>query len=73
MDKGTPTNQMLSLRLLCNAFGPLTPQLAQDRSIVVSRMLTNLAKGKTNEIAAATLILNYSIVVAGLNKNPVRN
>ncbi len=67
MTKDTPTNQMLSLRLLSNAFGPLTPQLCTDRSMVVSQMLNNLTKGKTNEVAAATLILNYSIVASGLS------
>lgn len=67
MSKDSPTNQMLSLRILCNAFGPLTGSLARDRSLVVSSLLNNLTSAKNNEIAASSLILNYSIVTSGLS------
>jgi len=75
MHRDAQTNQMLSLRLLCNVFGSLTEDLMEDKHVIMSHILGNLAKAKTNEVAAATLVLNYSIVVSGLaskegNQNP---
>jgi len=69
MLKTVPTNQMLSIRLLCNAFGTLTKELMEQRSLIMTTMLSNICKGKMNEVAAATLILNYSIVVTRSRAN----
>ena len=60
-----PTNQMLVLRLFCNLFASENGSLMTKQSEIVSKVLTNLSKGKNNQVAAATLLLNYSILVSG--------
>jgi len=59
-----PTNQMLVLRTLCNSFGNDSASLMTKQSDIVSKVLSHLSKGKNNQVAAATLFLNYSILVA---------
>ena len=58
-----PTNQMLTLRMLNNLFGTQTVSLMAHRGAIATQVLNNLSKPKNNQIAAATLFLNYSIVV----------
>jgi len=58
---------MLYLRLVSNAFGPLTNELMKNLSVVISQILNNLTKAKMNEVAASTVLLNYSIVVRDPN------
>jgi len=62
------TNQMLMLKIICNVFGVLTNSLMENRSLIISRLLSHLGKGKQNHIAAATVFLNYSIVMSGNSK-----
>jgi phospholipase A-2-activating protein len=64
------TNQMLMLKILCNLFGTLTLPLMENRTLIVSKLLTHLGKGKQNHIAAATLFLNYSVAFAGAAADP---
>ncbi|CAG7833242.1 unnamed protein product [Allacma fusca] len=64
-----PVNQMLILRLLNNLFGKQTALLMTHRGAIVSEVLNNLSKAKNNQIAAGTLLLNYSIVVTS-KENP---
>lgn len=65
--KDVPINQMLYLRLLSNTFGPVTNDLAKNMSSLISQLLNNMVKSKTNEVAASTLVLNYSIAVSDKN------
>jgi hypothetical protein len=67
LSKDVPTNQMLCLRLLNNVFGPLTDELMKNQSLLISQLLNNMTKAKMNEVAASTLLLNYSIVVRDPN------
>ncbi|ODN00533.1 Phospholipase A-2-activating protein [Orchesella cincta] len=73
LSKEAPTNQMLCLRLLCNVFGALTSELMRERSALISQVLNNMPKAKTNEVAASTLLLNYSIVVCDPNNQAWSN
>jgi len=66
---GNPVNQQLVIKLINNLFSSLTPLVLTHRSAIVSKILDNLKKPKNNQIATATLFLNYSIAVTAPN-NP---
>lgn len=73
LSREMPTNQMLFLRLLNNAFGTVTRDLMNNRSTLISQVLNNMPKAKTNEVAASTLLLNFSILVRDINISEYAN